>query len=73
VFIGHGSSPVWRELKDFLQDRLAVPWDEFNRVSTAGMTNVARLTEMLDGAAIALLVLTAEDERLDGCSPERRS
>ena len=73
VFIGHGSSPVWRELKDFLQDRLAVPWDEFNRVSTAGMTNVARLTEMLDGAAIALLVLTAEDERLDGSAAARQN
>lgn len=73
VFIGHGSSPAWRELKDFLQDRLAVPWDEFNRVSTAGMTNVARLTEMLDGAAIALLVLTAEDERLDGSAAARQN
>lgn len=73
MFIGHGSSPVWRELKDFLQDRLAVPWDEFNRVSTAGMTNVARLTEMLDGAAIALLVLTAEDERLDGSAAARQN
>lgn len=73
VFIGHGSSPVWRELKDFIQDRLAVPWDEFNKVSTAGMTNVARLTEMLDGAAIALLVLTAEDERLDGSTTARQN
>src|SRR5438045_2725225 len=32
VFIGHGRSPLWRELKDFIQDRLQLPWDEFNRV-----------------------------------------
>ena len=62
VFIGHGRSAVWRELKDFVQDRLGLPWDEFNRVPVAGVTNIARLSEMLDAAAIALLVKTAEDE-----------
>jgi len=66
VFIGHGRSTAWRELKDFIQDRLGLPWDEFNRVPVAGVTNIARLSEMLDAAAIALLVMTAEDEMADG-------
>jgi predicted nucleotide-binding protein len=66
VFIGHGRSLVWRELKDFVQDRLGLPWDEFNRVPVAGVTNIARLSEMLDAAAIAFLVMTAEDEMADG-------
>jgi predicted nucleotide-binding protein len=66
VFIGHGRSPAWRELKDFVQDRLALPWDEFNRVPIAGKANVGRLSEMLDAAAIALLVMTAEDEMAGG-------
>lgn len=66
VFIGHGGSKVWRDLKDFVQDRLALPWDEFNRVPVAGVTNVARLSEMLDEAAIAFLIMTAEDEQADG-------
>lgn len=66
VFIGHGRSLCWRELKDFVQDRLALPWDEFNRVPVAGVTNIARLSEMLDAAAIAFLVMTAEDEMVDG-------
>jgi hypothetical protein len=66
VFIGHGRSEAWRELKDFIQDRLGLPWDEFNRVPVAGTTNIARLTEMLEAAAIAFLVLTAEDEQPDG-------
>ncbi len=66
VFIGHGRSTVWRELKDFVQDRLSLPWDEFNRVPGAGVTNIARLSEMLDASAIALLVMTAEDEMADG-------
>jgi predicted nucleotide-binding protein len=66
VFIGHGRSSVWRELKDFIQDRLQLPWDEFSRVPVAGVTNIARLSEMLDAAAIALLVMTGEDEQTDG-------
>jgi predicted nucleotide-binding protein len=66
VFIGHGRASAWRELKDFVQDRLGLPWDEFNRVPVAGITNIARLAEMLDAGAIAFLVMTAEDELLDG-------
>ena len=71
VFIGHGRSSMWRELKDFVQDRLALPWDEFNRVPVAGVTNIARLSEMLDAAAVALLVMTAEDEMADGAVQAR--
>ena len=66
VFIGHGRSPVWRELKDFVQERLSLPCDEFNRVPVAGGTNITRLSEMLDAAAIAFLVMTGEDESADG-------
>jgi len=66
VFIGHGGSSAWRDLKDFVQDRLNLPWDEFNRVPVAGITNIARLSEMLDAAAIAFLVMTGEDELADG-------
>lgn len=66
VFIGHGRSPMWRELKDFVQDRLELPWDEFNRVPVAGITNIARLSEMLDSAAVALVLMTAEDETSEG-------
>ncbi len=66
VFIGHGRSPVWRELKDFITERLKLPVDEFNRVPIAGMTNIERLSEMLDAATFALLVMTGEDEQPDG-------
>ena len=66
VFIGHGRSMIWRDLKDFVQDRLGLPYDEFNRVPVAGITNIARLSEMLDAAAVAFVILTAEDEQADG-------
>ena len=71
VFNGHGRSQAWRELKDFVQDRLHLPWDEFNRVPVAGVTNQARLAEMLDAAAVALVVMTAEDETAEGAMQAR--
>lgn len=71
VFIGHGRSLAWRELKDFIQDRLHLPWDEFNRVPVAGVTNQARLAEMLDAANVAFVVMTAEDETAEGIMQAR--
>jgi predicted nucleotide-binding protein len=71
VFIGHGRSSVWRDLKDFIQDRLRLPYDEFNRVPVAGITNIARLSEMLDAGACAFVIMTAEDELADGTTQAR--
>ncbi len=66
IIIGHGRSPVWRDLKDFLQDRLQLKWDEFNRESSAGLATTERLRDMLDAASFAFLVMTAEDETAEG-------
>lgn len=66
VFVGHGQSASWRELKDFLQDRLGLGVDEFNRVPVAGKAHKERLSEMLDAAAMAFVVMTGEDEQPDG-------
>ena len=71
IFLGHGGSKVWRDLKDFVQDRLKLPWDEFNREPTAGMSTKERLQSMLDEAVFAFLVMTAEDERADGTKQAR--
>lgn len=71
VFIGHGRSAAWRELKDFVKDRLALPFDEFNRVPVAGITNVSRLSEMLDSAAVAFVIMTAEDVLASGAMQAR--
>jgi len=71
IFIGHGKSNLWKDLKNFIQDRLQLPWDEFNRVPVAGITNIARLSEMLDNAIFAFLVMTAEDEQPDGSTRAR--
>jgi len=65
IFIGHGRSPLWRELKDFLSDRLKLAWDEFNREAIAGYTISERLKQMLSDAVFAFLVMTGEDLRQD--------
>lgn len=65
VFIGHGRSEDWRQLGSFLQDRLNLNWDEFNRESTAGITIKERLDSMLSNANFAFLIMTAEDQFTD--------
>jgi predicted nucleotide-binding protein len=66
IVIGHGRSPLWRELKDFISERLGLDWDEFNRVATAGVATADRLLDMLNSASMAFLVATAEDETAEG-------
>ncbi len=65
VFIGHGRSPIWREVKDFISDRLHLPWDEFNREAVAGLHTFERLSQMLNDACFGFLIMTAEDEHAD--------
>jgi predicted nucleotide-binding protein len=66
IFIGHGHSPLWREFKDFLSEKLNLAWDEFNRVPVAGVPNTIRLAQMLNQACMAFLIMTAEDEDVNG-------
>jgi predicted nucleotide-binding protein len=73
VFIGHGRSPIWRELSDFLKDRLHLRVDEFNRESVAGIPTTDRLSNMLDDAAFAFVIMTAEDEQADGVMRAREN
>ena len=73
VFIGHGRSPAWRDLKDFIQDRLHLDWEEFNRVPVAGIWTGDRLSAMLDNASMAFLVCTAEDEYADSTQHAREN
>jgi hypothetical protein len=65
IFIGHGHSPLWRELKDFIADRLRLPWTEFNSEEPAGYETTERLQIMLSQATFAFLIMTAEEEHKD--------
>ncbi len=65
IFIGHGRSLLWRELKDFISERLGLSWDEFNREAVAGLPTFERISQMLLQADFAFLIMTAEDEHAD--------
>lgn len=65
VFIGHGRRDDWKELAEFLSG-IGLHVDEFNVVEPSGRTTVERLTEMLNSACFAFLVMTAEDMHRDG-------
>lgn len=65
IFLGHGNSPLWRELKDFLETRLQLGWDEFNREPSAGLPTQERLENMLDEASFAFLIMTGENQHED--------
>ncbi len=66
IFIGHGRSHVWRELKDFIESILKHPTEEFNRISPAGHSTKERLEKMLEESCMAFLIMTGEDEQTDG-------
>ena len=38
IFIGHGQSKDWLEVASFLRERLDLKYEEFNRVSVAGVS-----------------------------------
>lgn len=61
IFIGHGGAPAWMELARYLERQLHLVTDDFDGVFPAGNTVIGRLTEMLDQAAFAFIVMTAED------------
>lgn len=62
IFLSHGHSPAWEKLRDYLTNHLRIEYEEFNRISVAGLTIKERLLQMLDASSFAFIVLTAEDE-----------
>lgn len=65
IFIGHGHSREWKELRDFLQNDLNLECDAFEDGPIVGKSIKERLEEMLEDASFAFLVMTAEDEHKD--------
>ncbi len=73
IFIGHGKAHLWKDLKDFIQDRLRLEPEEFNREPVAGLSTKERLESMLSNSTFAFLVMTAEDEGADGTKRAREN
>ena len=66
IVIGHGRSPLWKDLREWLQDGYDCTVHEFNSQSVAGVSTKERLEALLEVADVAILVMTAEDEQADG-------
>lgn len=65
VFIGHGHSSAWRDLKDHLQDKHGFKIEAYETGARAGHTIRDILEEMVTKSSFALLVLTGEDTQAD--------
>ena len=73
VFIGHGRSKQWRDLKDHLQDKHRFEVVAYETGSRAGYSISEILEEMSEEVSIAFLVHTAEDEGKDGICRAREN
>lgn len=73
IFIGHGRSRIWYELKAFLNVRLHLECDEFNSEPVAGISTTARLQKLVDNARFAFLIMTAEDIHTDETTHAREN
>lgn len=61
IFIGHGQSPLWRDLKDHLHDKHGYQIEAYEIGARAGHAIRDILEDMLDKSSFALLVMTGED------------
>lgn len=66
IFIGHGRSSAWRDLKDHLHEKHSYPIEAYEIGARAGHAIRDILEDMLLSSSFAVLVLTAEDETADG-------
>jgi predicted nucleotide-binding protein len=73
IFIGHGQSPQWRDLKDHLQDKHGHKIEAYEIGARAGHTIRDILEDMLLKSSFALLVMTGEDETTGGLTLARQN
>ena len=73
VFIGHGRSQQWRDLKDHLHEQHGYPVEAYEIGARAGHVIRDILEDMLVKSSLALLVMTGEDETTEGESRARQN
>ena len=73
VFIGHGRSPAWRDLKDHLHEKHGVEVVAYETGARAGYQIQEVLEEMTSGSSMAFLVLTGEDIDREGLAHAREN
>jgi predicted nucleotide-binding protein len=73
IFIDHGRSHHWRDLKDHLQDKHGYKVIAYESGARAGRSIRDIVEEMASKASFACLVLTAEDKQEDGTFHARQN
>ncbi|WP_291795446.1 nucleotide-binding protein [Cellulomonas sp.] len=73
VFIGHGRSALWRDLKDHLHDLQGYDVEAYESGARTGRTISDVLNSMLSVSGMAVIVMTAEDEQADGTMRARQN
>jgi predicted nucleotide-binding protein len=66
VFIGHGHSQLWRDLKDHLHEQHGYQVKTYETGARAGHAVRDALDNMSREATFAVLLMTGEDEQADG-------
>ena len=66
VFIGHGNNPIWRDLKDHLNEQHNYEVIAYEVGARAGHEIRDILADMLQASSFAILVMTGEDRTEDG-------
>ena len=72
VFLGHGQSPVWRAVDDFLRKE-GIASEAFESDIRTSEHIIDILKSMLDRAIFAIIVVTAEDETKVGTTRARQN
>ena len=73
IFIGHGHSEDWKTVQDHLQNILKLKVVFYESEERAGKSVGAVLEQMLGQATFAVLVLTGEDETVEGKKRARQN
>lgn len=73
IFIGHGRSNQWRDLKDHLSDKHGYKIEAYETGARAGHTIRDILDEMASKSSFALLLMTGEDLVDDGSIRARQN
>lgn len=73
IFIGHGRNKLWVRLKMYLEDELSLATIAYESESRVGESIIPILEKMLEQATFAVLVLTAEDNTVEGFRRARQN
>lgn len=71
IFLSHGKSPLWQEVANYIEQKLAHEVVEFTEALNQGRTAIQKLEQDTEECAFAIIVLTADDEQASG-SPRSR-